>query len=174
MNTTAQSQSETVGELPVIARVRLDLATTDFTLVVDWKGGGSDRIVFAGLIASDPLFAPLAEIARFAIVEVVHWGGGVDWGDGIELSSDTLKRMADAQRPMTNREFADMQKTWGISNQSTADLLGRSLSMVKEYKSGRHPIPLTVATSLRAMADPIIFAAHYRPPAKPGRPHKRA
>ncbi len=155
-------------DIPRIGRVRPGEA--DGTLAIDWKGGGHDTIDFAGLIASDPLFAPLADAPLFAKAEVIDWGAAIGWGDGIELSGTTLARMADAQRPMTDAEFAAFQHEKGISNRETADLIGRSLSIIKDYKAGRQPIPLTVATSLRAMHDPIIFAAHYHPTAKAGRP----
>ena len=161
-----------IADIPVIKRARSGKAA--HTLVIDWRGGGRDTIHFAGLIASDHLFATLGDLARFAAVEVINWGGGVSWGDGIELSGTTLRRMAEAQRPMTGDEFAAFQMTKGISNQETADLLARSISIVKQYKAGRQPIPLTVATTLRAMVDPVIFAAHYRPRRKAGRPRKQS
>ena len=144
-------------------------------LVIDWKGGPrGDAIDFTGLIACDKLFEPLADPARFNAVEIIDWGVAVSWGDGVELSGSTLRRWADAQRRMSPEEFAAFQEMHGLSNQETADLIERSLSIVKDYKSGRQPIPFTVAATLRAMDDPIIFAAHYRPTAKPGRPRKRA
>ena len=49
-------------DIPRIGRVRPGEA--DGTLAIDWKGGGHDTIDFAGLIASDPLFAPLADACR--------------------------------------------------------------------------------------------------------------
>ena len=82
-------------DIPRIRRARLGEA--DGTLAIDWKGGGHDIIDFAGLIASDSLFAPLADSRLFAKVEVIDWGAAVSWGDGMELSGSTLARMAEAQ-----------------------------------------------------------------------------
>lgn len=158
-------------DIPRIRRVRLGEA--DGTLTVDWKGGGHDTVDLGGLIASDRLFAPLADIFRFSDVEVIDWGIAVSWGGGIELSGSTFKRLADAQRPMDAAELAAFQQAKGISNSEIADLLGRSLSIVKDYKAGRQPIPLTVAAAVRSMWDPVIFAAHYRPARKAGRPRKQ-
>ncbi len=157
-------------DIPRIRRARLGEA--DGTLAIDWKGGGHDIIDFAGLIASDPLFAPLADILLFAKVEVIDWGIAVAWTDDIELSGTSLRRLAEAQRPMTGAELTGFQRAKDISNQELADLIGRSLSIVKDYKAGRQPIPLAVAAAVRSMVDPVIFAAHYRPARKAGRPRK--
>jgi len=160
---------------PDIPRIRhARLGEADGTLTIDWMDGGHDFIDFAGLIASDSLFAPLTDRVLFAKVEVIDWGAAVSWGDSMELSGSTLARMAEAQRPMAAPDLVAFQKAKGISNRELANLIERSLSIVKDYKAGRQPIPLTVATSLRAMHDPIIFAAHYHPAAAAGRPTGKA
>ena len=157
--------------LPTIRRLRAQAPR----LVIGWLGGGSDTIDFSGLIARDALFAPLADPALFNAAEIIDFGIAVGWDDKRELSGATLKRMADAQRPMTAPEFAAFQSANNISNAETATLIARGLTAVKEYKSGRQAIPATVAAMVRTMADdPIIFAAHYRPTAPAGRPRKSA
>lgn len=161
----------TTPRLPTIRRLVCDPPR----LVIDWKGGGRDTVDFTGMIARDPLFAALADVDVFAAARIIDFGIAVGWDAARELSGTTLKRMADAQRAMTADEFKSFQSANNISNAETAVLIDRGITAIKEYRSGRQPIPAGVATVVRAMADdPIIFAAHYRPAAPAGRPRKHA
>ena len=144
-------------------------------LRINWQAGGHDAIDFTGMIALRPRFKHLADPALFEAVTVIAGGAGIAWDDQCDLSGSTLKRLANAQRPMGAAEFRTFQSANNISNATTAVLIDRGITMVKEYRAGSRDIPPTVATVVRHLAeDPIIFAAHYRPPGRAGRPRKRA
>ncbi len=158
------------SDLPRIRRARPGKAPR--TLVVDWVGGGRDTVDLTGLIARFGAFAPLDDADEFAGVEVVNWGGGVAWACGVDYSADSLARLAEEQSSMTAAEFVRWQERMDISNREAADLLDRSLTTIKNYRSGAVEISLPVATTVRAMMhDPTVFVAHYRP-TKRGRPRK--
>ena len=166
-----QKQGETIAsDLPRIRRARPGKAPK--MLVVDWVGGGRDTVDLTGLIARYEAFAPLDDADEFAGVEVVNWGGGVAWACGVDYSADSLARLAEEQRPMTAAEFVRWQEKMNVSNREAADLLDRSLTTIKNYRSGAVEISLPVATTLRTMMhDPTVFVAHFRS-RKPGRPRK--
>ena len=94
---------------------------------------------------------------------IVAWGGGVAWACGVDYSADSLARLAEEQRSRTAAEFVRWQKKMTISNREAADLLDRSLTTIKNYRSGAVEISLPVATTVRAMMhDPTVFVAHFR------------
>ena len=69
-------------------------------LIIDWKGGGRDTIDITSLIASDPLFAVLADKAVFAAVEIIDFGIAVGWHERCELSGSTLNADSGLQTPI--------------------------------------------------------------------------
>ena len=144
------------------------------SLVVEWKGGGRDIVNLTGLIACVKAFAPLAEPELFRQVDVVAYGLGIGWPNGLDYSGTNLRLIADEQRPMAVEEFIGWQRDSQLSNQEAADVLARSITTVKNYRTGKSTIPMTVAATVRAMwREPTVFFAHYIP-RRPGRPRKTA
>lgn len=142
-------------------------------LKIAWRKGGSTVCDLTGLIARSHVLAPLKDAANFAKAKVIDWGAGVGWPNGLDLSAQTLQRIAAEQAAFDAASFRAWQVALGLSNQEAADALGLTLGTIKNYRGG-HAIPPAVAVACRAMLnDPHIIAAHYRP-RKPGRPRAAA
>ncbi len=60
------------------------------TLCVHFESGEMHTFDVAPYVERGPVFAPLADPAEFARVEVVERGDGVAWACGADLSRDTL------------------------------------------------------------------------------------
>lgn len=54
---------------------------------------------------------------------------------------------------MTNQQYIKLLKKIGLTPYSAPQALGISLSMSYRYAAGTHPIPVTVAKLLRALAE---------------------
>ncbi len=163
---------EKLVRLPLIRRIRP--GPKPRTLIVDWVGGGRDKVDMTGVIARFKPFAPLADTAVFATVHPVFNGVGIGWEGGLDYSGSSLKLLAEEQRPMTAAELDDWQKRYGLSNTEAAETLGISLRAYNYYRSGRD-IPKPVSAFARSMnREPALLSAHYRPARKAGRPRKRA
>ena len=159
-------------ELPRIRRVRAGKAPN--TLIVDWVGGGRDTVDLTGLIARVKGFASLEDADEFATVRPIDDGVAIGWDCGLDHSGSNLRLMAGEQRPMEAAEFGSWMCAMTISNREAAVLLDRSVSAIKNYRSGAAPISRPVATAVRAIwREPSVFLAHYRPTRR-GRPRKSA
>ncbi len=93
------------------------------------------------------------------------------------MDRDRLKQVqqTDLTESRINEDFVDWLKTRHLSAQEAADLIGRSATQVKAYRSGQTAIPAPVAGFVRAMIrDELVFLSHYRPRRSVGRPRKRA
>jgi len=153
--------------LPNIETVK---AGDGLTLRIKFRGRGTKTARLDGFIAREKLLAPLRDKRLFDRVKAIDWGGGVGWPNGLDLSADTLWRMAEEQAPFTADDFVRWQRDTVLSNAETAEALGVSLATIKNYRSGAE-IPAAVAIACRAMAaEPATLAAHFRPRKAAGRP----
>jgi hypothetical protein len=122
-----------------------------------------------GLFARSRHFAPLmtddAVFAKPSIIEDglgVAWPAETKWGR-LDLSAETLRRIAEEQEPMTGDDFAKWRAALGISLTEAAKLLGVGRRTVMAYLK-REELPAAVAIVCRALArDKHVFAAHYVP-----------
>lgn len=138
-------------------------------LRLEWRDGRSHLCDLTGLIARSPTLAPLADAEIFSKAKLIDWGAGVGWPNGLDLSAQTLRRIAEEQSVFDAKSFRAWQAALGLSNQEAADALGLTLGTIKNYRNG-HAIPPAVAVACRAMqSDPHVIAAHYHP-RKSGRP----
>ena len=143
-------------------------------LIIKWDKPGThkSKINLLGLMLRSEWFAPLRDAEQFSTVTVVDDGFGVEWEVGVDLSCDTLKRMADLQQPMTGKQFKLWLKTVCLSTRQAADLLQVSASTIHNYKR-RKLIPLPVKITCRdTLADPAMLDALLTKERKPGRPAK--
>jgi len=75
--------------------VRAVQAAKDRHLLVTWKGGAESVVDVSRHLAEYAVFAPLrSDDDAFRRVQVGEWGWCVHWSDDIEISSDTLWRLA--------------------------------------------------------------------------------
>jgi hypothetical protein len=109
-------------------------------------------------------------------VRVADFGGGIEWENGLDYGADTLKVMADEQRPMSGADLAAFESELDLSTAETAALLGLAEWTVRAYRKAKR-LPQSVAIAMRSIrASNTVLAAHYRPVGHRarGRPRKEA
>lgn len=161
-------------DIPKIRKLR---PTGGYTLSALFAGERRARnIDLTGLIARSRHFAPLLQDEEtFSKVEVIEDGVGVAWPvetkwGRLDLSSSTLRRIAEEQQPMTGAEFSEWRTTLGLSLTEASKLLGLSRRTIMGYLN-KDDLPPVVAIACRALArDKHLLAAHYVPARKITRP----
>jgi Helix-turn-helix len=140
--------------------------------------GGERRdreLDLTGLMARSTHFATLMNDGEaFAKAHIVERGLGVAWPirtkwGQLDVSAETLRRIADEQEPMTGADFARWRQDLGLSLTEAAKVLGVGRRTVTGYlKKSR--LPSIVAIACRALArDKHLLAAHYVPARKVSR-----
>jgi hypothetical protein len=171
----SSDKERSVDTLPRIKFV--SAARAPWTLNVVWTDGTKDRIDLTGLIHRSRLFRIfLVAPAAFRRVHVADFGGGIEWENGLDYGADTLKMMADEQRPISGADLVAFESQLNLSSAETAALLGVAERTVRAYRTAKH-LPQSVAIALRAIrASNTVLAAHYRPVGHRarGRPTKEA
>jgi Protein of unknown function (DUF2442) len=77
---------------PNIRSVRAD---KHHSFVITWKGGAESVVDVSQHLADYAIFAPLrGNDDLFSAAAVGEWGWCVQWSDDLEISSDTLWRLA--------------------------------------------------------------------------------
>jgi hypothetical protein len=111
-------------------------------LVIVWKGGAESTVDLGRHIASFAVFAPLRKsAAAFRHAAVGEWGWSVHWSDEMEVSADTLWRIALEQGAAWLRAWRDAH---GMTQAEAAVALGVSPRMWRYYEAGTHLLPKTV------------------------------
>ncbi|MBF0168284.1 MAG: DUF2442 domain-containing protein [Alphaproteobacteria bacterium] len=146
-----------------------------YVIAVTWEDGRKEAVDFTGVVMREAAFEPLRDLAEFKRVKLAKWGWGIEWPNGLDYAPDTLARLAEAQRGMKAQDFVAWQEKLKLSNPEAADMLGRSLSSIKDYRSAKAPIPHSVAMTCRVLEhDRVMLSALYRPSAPAGRPKRAA
>jgi hypothetical protein len=148
-----------------LPRVRsVSAAKASWTLDVVWADGGKSRVDLTGLIHRSRHFRVfLDDPAGFRKVSVTEWGSGVEWENGLDYSADTLKMIADEQRPVTGSDLKAFETEHHLSTAETANLLGLAERTIRSYRVAAR-LPQSVAIAIRALeASNTMLAAHYRP-----------
>jgi hypothetical protein len=128
-----------VTEAPNIKGVR---AADGRSLVITWRGGAESVVDIGALLAKYAVFASLrANDERFRQVEVGEWGWCVRWSDDMEISSDTLWRLALEQGAEWLRAWRTVKR---MTQAEAAHALGVSPRMWRYYEAGSHLLPKTV------------------------------
>jgi DNA-binding transcriptional regulator YiaG len=138
--------------LPRIAAVTADKKS--LTLRIRWDMGEESRVDVSGLIEAFRVYEPLRRSRDlFRRVRVGEHGTDVVWSDAIDMSADTLWRLAQEQSGVTMS--ADAFRHWRERKAYTLDTaahaLGVSRRMVAYYEQGARPIPRVVALATRAL-----------------------
>lgn len=142
-------------------------------LRVRFAGDRRERALdLTGLIARSAHFTPLMDDAdAFAEVAIIEDGLGVAWPiqtkwGRLDLSAQTLRRIAEEQQPMTGTDFAEWRMSLGLSLTEAAKVLGVGRRTVMGYLK-KDELPAVVAIACRALArDKHLLAAHYLPARK--------
>jgi hypothetical protein len=138
--------------LPRIAGVKP--GADPLTLDISWAGGGDSRVDVSGMVDAFAVYAPLREdAALFAHAQVGEHGTDITWTDAIDMSADTLWRLAREQSGATMS--ADAFRKWRLRQAHTLDsaakALGVSRRAVAYYDRGAKPIPRVVALAVKAL-----------------------
>ena len=138
--------------LPRITAVTPDAAP--MTLRIRWDRGDESLIDVSGMVESFRLYAPLRQSpGLFRQVRVGEHGTDVVWTDEIDMSADTLWRLAQEQagETMTPAEFRHWRERKAYTLDAAAKALGISRRMVAYYEQGDRPIPRVVALATRGL-----------------------
>jgi hypothetical protein len=126
-------------DIPNIKAVRAD---DDRRLVLTWRGGAESVVDIAEHLGKFAIFAPLRhDDGLFRAVSVGEWGWCVRWSDDLEISSDTLWRLALEQGSAWLRSWREAH---GTTQSEAARALGVSSRMWRYYEAGTHLLPKTV------------------------------
>ena len=167
------NNAQTVDMLP---RIKSAAACAPWTLHVTWADRKKDQIDLTGLIHRSRHFRVfLNQPAAFRKIHVADFGGGIEWENGLDYGSDTLKMMADEQRPMSGADLVIYEAELGLSTAETAALLGLAERTIRAYCNAKR-MPQSLAIAIRTIrASNTVLAAHYRPAGHRarGRPKKK-
>lgn len=160
MNVAVRETSQVNGLL----RVKAVTAGTNFTISVEWQDGTRSKADLTGLIHSSQHFSKfLDDPAAFRKVKPVAWGDGIEWENGLDYSANTLRELADEQKPMKGKELGQFAAAKKLNNEELAELLGCTVKTIRSYYAAKE-VPQWVATTVRCFQrDDTIFAAHFRP-----------
>jgi DNA-binding XRE family transcriptional regulator len=128
-----------------------------FTLHVRWDKGGENAVDVSDLIGTFRAYAPLRNLPElFRQVQLGEYGSDVVWPGGIDMSADTLWRLAQEQAAatMTAAAFRQWRERKAYTLDEAAQALGLSRRMVAYYEQGSRPIPRVVALATRGLELP--------------------
>jgi len=118
-------------------------------VVVIWKGGAESTVDLRAHLAKYAIFAPLRRsAARFQHVTRGEWGWSAHWSDEMEISSDTLWRLALEQGSTWLRAWRARHR---FSQQEAAHALGVSARMWRYYEAGSHLLPKTLRLACQGL-----------------------
>jgi hypothetical protein len=127
------------NETPNIRSIHAD---SDRLLIVTWKNGAESVVDVAKHVADYAVFAPLrTDDALFRSVTVGEWGWCAHWSDAMEISADTLWRLALDQGAGWLRAWRNAHH---MTQAEAAAALGVSPRMWRYYEAGTHLLPKTV------------------------------
>lgn len=153
------------------------IAKTPFGLRVTWADGTQDSVDLTGLIHRSRHFRRFVDDpAAFRKASVVEFGSGIEWPNGLDYGADTLRAIADEQRPLQGKDLAEFARAFDLDTNEVAALLEIAPRTVRAHRRAKtKKLPQTLAVTIRTMRNnDTVFAAHYKPvKAKPrGRPRK--
>jgi hypothetical protein len=160
-----------------LPRVKSVASGKGFSLNVEWSNGARSRVDLTGLVHSSRHFVVFAsDAAAFRRLKPDEFGTGIEWANGLDLSSATLKTLADEQKPLSGAYLRRFEADRGLNTHETArlfDVTDRTIQTLR--KASELPAQFSIALR-RFDTDPTVFAAHYKPVAvRPrGRPKSTA
>ncbi|MCF4130184.1 DUF2442 domain-containing protein [Methylobacterium sp. SyP6R] len=112
------------------------------TLVVTWKNGAESPVDVSEHLGRFEVFRPLRDDTdAFRAATVGEWGWNAHWSDDMEISADTLWRLALEQGAAW---LLSWRKSRTPKLSQAAAALGVSPRMWRYYEAGTHLLPKTV------------------------------
>ncbi len=125
-----------------------------FALQIRWNTGEETLIDVSGIINSLRIYMPLRDNRRlFRQVRVGEHGADIVWAGNLDMSNDTLWRLAREQSgaTMTAEAFRRWRERRAYTLDAAAQALGLSRRMIAYYEKGERPIPRVVALATRGL-----------------------
>lgn len=124
------------------------------TLRIHWNNGEDSNVDISGLVETFRVYEPLRQSsALFERVQAGEHGTDVVWPDEIDISADTLWRLAQGQAELTMsaEAFKHWRERKAYTLDTAAKALGLSRRMVAYYEQGEKHIPRVVALATQAL-----------------------
>ena len=121
---------------------------------IQWYTGEETLVDVSGIISSFRFYAPLRQNPElFRQVRVGEHGADIVWAGDLDMSNDTLWRLAQEQSgaTMTADAFRRWRERRAYTLDAAAQALGLSRRMIAYYEKGERPIPRVVALATRAL-----------------------
>ncbi len=137
-------------------------AKDGFVLEMEWTDGQRNRADLSGLVMASKHFRSFADNPDdFKRIEIINWGDGVAWENGLDYSAENLMRIATMQAQHDDRtEIRDFQARFNLTNDQAGRALGYKVSQIKNFRAGHNPLPTSVRVAIRTMEeDPTILYA---------------
>jgi DNA-binding XRE family transcriptional regulator len=131
---------------------RLESVETGFdkAVTVTYTDGRKVRVDLSDIIQNLDIFSPLDDPIKFATATVTDFGWSLEWDCGASLDSDRVLEMALEQSGMMeNVKFRRWQETYGLSLSDAAQAIGVTRRTVSQYRSGKRPVPRTIALACK-------------------------
>ena len=138
--------------LPRIAAVAAD--KKPLTLRIRWAKAEESLVDVSGLVETFRVYEPLRHSPDlFSQARLGEHGADVVWSDEIDMSADTLWRLAQEQSgaTMSPDAFRHWRERKAYTLDAAARALGLSRRMVAYYEQGERPIPRIVALATRGL-----------------------
>ena len=132
----------------------VSIGSKPLTLQIRWDKGDESNVDLSGLIETFAVYKPLRNSpALFAAVRLGEYGTDIMWNDELDMSADTLWRLAQEQAGLTMSpdSFKHWRERKAYTLDSAAKALGLSRRMVAYYEQGEKPIPRVVALAAKAL-----------------------
>ncbi|MFC4235964.1 hypothetical protein ACFOY8_12030 [Thalassospira xianhensis] len=131
-----------------------------FTIRVLWGNSEHVTVDLSGLIACDPTYSAFTQNPS-AFHDLTISDGEMRWGNGLKMTSESLRLMAEEQRSGSDAELLEqLQSRHQLTNGQLAHALGYQESQIKNFKAGRAKMSHSVLVTIRAMLrDPHILYA---------------
>lgn len=127
-------------------------AMPGLSLQLSFADGFTARVQLAAIIARHPTLSDMADPDTFKQVELDEWGGCLRWSgrDDLELAADNLRAYAIKQAGQASHEtLIEWMARYSLTLDEAAQALGLSRRMIAYYRSGKKPVPRTVALAIR-------------------------
>lgn len=118
----------------------------EYVLRVVWKDGLAGEVDLREHVHASDLTVPLRDPTRFRQVRPGADGSTADFGDGLEIPGELLRRkVLEVQgRLMSPEAFKAWKTRYGLSLSQAAQALGITRGTVSAYASGERPIPRSI------------------------------